>query len=236
MAVGVVGGAAVAHPDVELAVGPELELPAVVVPERLVDREQGPAARRVRDVRVARGDRVARDHGVAREVRVVDEEEAVRAVVRVERRREQPLLAAADDERREVQERRREDVDAVPDEDPAALQRDEEPRVPGVRDSGDAGEGPGDRREVQLRRHRRRPLGRRDARHRGRRRHGRDAEQYRRRNSRSHLSMIRQASDPDVSCRRLSRRTSYGSITLSRPRRSPVKLPTRRIASSVPAT
>src|SRR5262249_15850245 len=86
---GVAGGAAVPHPDVELAVRPELELPAVVVRVRLLDEEelaQPPGGGAPVRTRLA-------DPGVALDAGVVDVELVVRAVLRMEGHRQQPLLA-----------------------------------------------------------------------------------------------------------------------------------------------
>ena len=88
---GVSPAPAVPHADVELAVGPELDLPAVVVRERLVHEQQLPCRTEPRSARVgAKLD----DARVAAPVGVVDVEAAVLCVVRVKRHREQALLGA----------------------------------------------------------------------------------------------------------------------------------------------
>ena len=142
-AFGVVGGAAVAHADVEVAVGPELELAAVVVRVGLRDGQQDPRARRVGLVGIAGGDVVAGDDRIALEIRIVDEEEAVVGVVGVERDREQAALAVG---RRSCRGCRGRAAGA----DVAAVLRrirmrpvadgQEEPGVAGVGDAGDRAE------------------------------------------------------------------------------------------------
>lgn len=52
----------------------------------------------------------------------------------MEREAEKAALAAAPHQRPDVEERRRQDVAAVEDDDLSALQRQEDARVPGVRD------------------------------------------------------------------------------------------------------
>ena len=101
---GVAGGAAVAHADVQQPVGAELQLAAVVVVVRLVDEEQLLGARE--DGLAARGAKLD-DPGVAVPVGVVHVEETRLRVVRVKRHREEPLLAAALDAVADVEERRR---------------------------------------------------------------------------------------------------------------------------------
>ena len=104
---GIAGAAAVAHPDVEIAVGPEREHPAVVVRVGLRDAKDDLDRRGVGLAGVRRRSQVLRDHRVAVAVRVVDVELAVPAVVRVERQTEEAALAARRDLRAQVEERRR---------------------------------------------------------------------------------------------------------------------------------
>ena len=138
VALRVVGVAAVAHADVEVAVRAELQLPAVVVGVRLGDRQEDGFAERVGAVTVERRHVVPRHDGLSRTVGVVHEEETVGRVGRVKRGREQTLLAAADDLRGDVEKRRRQDLGAVPDDDLPPLQRHEDAPVAGVGDRGDA--------------------------------------------------------------------------------------------------
>ena len=134
---------AVAGRDVEVAVGPELQRAAVVVPlVRVRDGDDDLRGGRVGHVRVAGRARVARDHLVTVVVGVVDEEEAVARVLRMEGGREQALLAAAAHERVDVQEGGRQDRGAVVDADLSALLREEQAAaaVARVRDRDHAGE------------------------------------------------------------------------------------------------
>lgn len=99
-------GAAVSHPNIKVAVRPELELAPVVVGERLRDVEEDCRRGRVDHVWV-RGNRVAGDHRVSVEIGVVDVNETVRNIVRVENDAQQPALASGSDQRSNIQEGRR---------------------------------------------------------------------------------------------------------------------------------
>ena len=96
----VVARAAIAEPDVEIAVRSEREVSAVVIGERLRDDALRPvelqieSRGRIGDERIGRA-REARDDGVAVWVREVDVEAAARRVIGREREAEQALLAAA---------------------------------------------------------------------------------------------------------------------------------------------
>ena len=149
VALRVVGVAAVAHADVEVGVRSELQLAAVVVRVRLGDRQEDDRAERVGGVPVERRDVVPRHDGLPRQIRVVHEEEPVGRIGRVKRRRQQPLLAAAGDLGGHVEEGRRQDLGAVPDDDPSGLQRHEDASVARIGDRGDAGQpgGEGDQLE-----------------------------------------------------------------------------------------
>ncbi len=147
VAVGIALAAAVARAGVEVAVGAERQLPAVVVLVRLVDEEELADADRLLP-----GPRAVLDDArVAVYVRVVHVEEAVGRVARVEGERQEPLLAAALDEVADVEERGREDA-TVPDHanpsrlldhvDPLRLSRSR-------RDVHRGGEGAGDPHEPQ---------------------------------------------------------------------------------------
>src|SRR5712691_8683518 len=84
--------ASVAHPDVEISVRPERELPAVVIFERLPDLEDDDLACFVRDRAVRRE---ARDLSAQwATARVVEEEDSAPVEVRRERDAEEPLLAS----------------------------------------------------------------------------------------------------------------------------------------------
>ncbi len=119
---GIAARASVAHADVELAVGAERELAAVVVRVRLVDPEElADLLRRGRPSAVL-------DHArVAVRVRVVDVEQPVGCVVRVEGDRQQALLATALDEGGDVEERASEHAPVLDDTDPSCLLDDVEP-------------------------------------------------------------------------------------------------------------
>ena len=130
----VAAAAAVAQADVQVAVGAELHLPAVVVGVGLVDEQHLLRAGRVSQVRIACADAVAGDDGVAAVVGVVDVEIAVGGVVRMEGQAQQSLLiAAAAHQRVDVQKRRgQQRVDAVGDGDypnVAGFLDHEEPRA-----------------------------------------------------------------------------------------------------------
>ena len=96
--------AAVARCDVEVAVRPELELTAIVVPDGVRDRQHDPS-RRFRHIGI-RGAAVLRDRQLARRVlrRVIDVEAPARRVVRREGHREETALATREHERRDVEE------------------------------------------------------------------------------------------------------------------------------------
>jgi hypothetical protein len=96
VAVGVAARAAISKPDVEVAVRPEREMPAVVVRVRLVDREDHLGRPGIRPLRIV-ADPVARHDRVAANVRVVDVEAAVVGVVGFERESQEALLAAGHD-------------------------------------------------------------------------------------------------------------------------------------------
>jgi hypothetical protein len=116
-----------------------------VVRERLVDTQQHVRGGGIGQVRVGRAAGVAGDHRVAVDVGVVDEEEAVLGVARVERQAEEAALAAAADEVADVEERLRPHVRRLQDADPAALLDDEEAGIAGVGDGHRLGETIGDR-------------------------------------------------------------------------------------------
>jgi hypothetical protein len=88
-----------------------------VVGERLLDVEQNARAGGVGETRVAGSDPVAGDDGVAIVVGVVDEEEAVFGVARMEGGREQAALAVRRRQRPDVEERPGEDAAVDEDDD-----------------------------------------------------------------------------------------------------------------------
>src|SRR5204862_4240758 len=108
---------AVAHANVQIAIRPEWQLAAVTVREGLRDPQQDLRGRGVGTIRIDRRHAIARDHGGSRSYRlgVVDVEEAVLLVLRMEGDAEQSALVAAEDEVRDVEKRRRQDARAVPD-------------------------------------------------------------------------------------------------------------------------
>jgi hypothetical protein len=107
----IVAAATIAEADVEVAVGSEHEVAAVVIRERLADEPiaAGPSEieprRGIRDERIRRPPK-PRDHGVAVRVGKVHEHATARRVG-VEGHPEQPLLSTRGDRRSHVQERRR---------------------------------------------------------------------------------------------------------------------------------
>src|SRR5919198_1153037 len=90
----------VAHADVQQLVGPELQLPAVVVRVRLRDEEDLTRARRNC---LASARSVLDEARVAVQIGVVDVEAVVGLVRRAERDREQPALTAAGDSTADVE-------------------------------------------------------------------------------------------------------------------------------------
>ena len=97
---GIVAAAAVAHADVEVAVGAEAQRAAVVIRERLRDR-QDDSLRTSASARfaIAGADAIRRDHRRAvAGARVVDVEPAVGRVLRMKREAQQAALAAGDDQ------------------------------------------------------------------------------------------------------------------------------------------
>ena len=148
---GIAARASVAHPDPQPPVGPEDEVPAVVVRVRLVDpedllrapRQGSPVARPVADD----PRRPVRPRGV------VHVEGVVARVGRREREPEQALLTPVDDERADVQERARLHLAALDDTDPARLLHDvDAPGLAGrLRREDGAREAAGDRDEAERR-------------------------------------------------------------------------------------
>ena len=104
----VVHAPAVAEADVEHAVGAELELPAVVVLVRLVDREQDALGGRVGVLRLRVDVQLGDDRLDLRAVLdvVIDVEQAVLCELRVEGDAEQAALVVHQDLRRDVEVRR----------------------------------------------------------------------------------------------------------------------------------
>ncbi len=118
--------AAVAGGDVQVAVGPEVDVAAVVVRERLVDLEEDPLAAGVGLVRCRRRDAERRHHGVPVEVGVVHEQPRVGREVRGEGQPEQAALAARQDPLADVEERWIDQQPVPDDPDPARLLDDEQ--------------------------------------------------------------------------------------------------------------
>src|SRR5205814_2319181 len=116
--------AAVAGARVEQAVGPELQLPAVVVVELAVGNAQE------RLPGVGQPDRPVRlelvDANVSGRVVEVEEEAVVPGVARMERDRQEPLLAAAPDQLADVDERLRAELSVDEHADDAPLLGDVE--------------------------------------------------------------------------------------------------------------
>jgi hypothetical protein len=128
--VGVVARSAVAESDVEISVGTEREVAAVVIRERLRDDPacafelQVEARRRIRDERIRRPQE-SRDDGVAIRIREVDEEAAARRVIGREDETEQTALAAARDSAGQIEEIGCERRAAANDTNTAGLLNDE---------------------------------------------------------------------------------------------------------------
>src|SRR6266511_2288254 len=80
----ITAAAAVAQSDVQVAIRTKVELPAVVVGKRLRLSQDRVSRIGIGDVWIFRRNCVAGHHGVARIVRVIDVEESVSGVVRVE--------------------------------------------------------------------------------------------------------------------------------------------------------
>ena len=142
---GIVAGAAVAEADVEIAVGTERQVAAVVVRERLRDERvaAAPPAQiepRAGSATSGSADRRKRATTVSpARVGEVDEEAAARRVVGRESQPEQPVLAARGDRRRADRESRAGSTRAVADDaDAAALLDDElDGAIEGILDEGD---------------------------------------------------------------------------------------------------
>ncbi len=131
---GIVGRSAIAHADVEHAVGTEADHSAVVIGERLRDRQQ----RKLVDARGGRarvGMIFGDDRRAIRLARVIDEEPPVRGELRVEGEAQQPLFATRQHPRADVQEHRGRRRAGRKHEDSPALLHDEEPigSIAGVR-------------------------------------------------------------------------------------------------------
>ncbi len=123
--------------DVQLAVGPELQRPGVVVVVGLLDLQQLPHRPGIGAVGVPRVDPVLHHPvGPVLDVRVVDEQAAVLQVLRVEGQPQQPLLAVGPRPQGhlagDVQERRRQQRLALQDPDRARLLDDEQPAAGGL--------------------------------------------------------------------------------------------------------
>ena len=131
---GIVGRAAVACRDIEIAVGTEFQRAAVVVGERLRNQEQLDCRRRIRTIGIGYADAIARDDGCAIiAASVIDEEQAVVAKVRMESESKQALFATELNERGQVEKRRRRQLPVLRDADPSGLLDDEQAPSPVTR-------------------------------------------------------------------------------------------------------
>jgi hypothetical protein len=116
---------AVAQADVEEAIGPELQLAAVMVGERLRLPQDDSPRSGVRYVGVGRNV-VTGNHRIALEVGVIDVEETIRFVFGMESQTEQTLFTdAGANKGLDVEKGRREHLHAVKNADLPALQGDE---------------------------------------------------------------------------------------------------------------
>jgi hypothetical protein len=101
----VTAAAAVAQSDVQVAIRAKRELPAVVVGKRLRLSQDHVSRIGIADVWILRRNSVAGHDGVARVVCVIDVEESVIGVVRVEGQAKQALLATTAHQVMDIQER-----------------------------------------------------------------------------------------------------------------------------------
>src|SRR5262249_3317093 len=115
---GIPARAAVAGPDVEPSVGAENEVAAVVVGVRLVEEQEQARGRRNRAPAVRA---IPDDPRVTVHVRVVDVQEAVRGVARIEGEPEQPLLPSGVREIPDVEEEPAAQLPSFDDADGPAL-------------------------------------------------------------------------------------------------------------------
>src|SRR2546430_14984915 len=109
--------------------GPESELAAIVVVERLVDHQQDAFAESIGLVRIRTGGRVLGEHRLklqAQTPRVIDEEAAIRAEAGVKCEPEQSLLSARFDLGSDVEERRGDESAILDDADSSALLEDKQ--------------------------------------------------------------------------------------------------------------
>ncbi len=130
--------AAVSDSGIQVPIGSELQLAAVMVGiGRIRNRQQHNAARRIGPVRLRARAPVTRDHQVPRPVRVGDEEQSVGGVVRVKGDGEQSAFPAAGDSARDVEKRGTQNARSLPDHDPSIGQREKEPGIAGGGDRRD---------------------------------------------------------------------------------------------------
>ncbi|KXJ04804.1 hypothetical protein AC249_AIPGENE5364, partial [Exaiptasia diaphana] len=148
VAVGVGLGSAIAVANVEIAVGSELNLTPAMDGGGLSDGDQDHATGRIRNVGVLRH-RVAGDHGSVGGVGVVDEEEAVGVVVRVEGDAFDAAFESAAHQAADVEEGRQRKA-AVVDQDLTVLGGNKQTAVPGIDDAHRVADGR-DRRQLKAR-------------------------------------------------------------------------------------
>lgn len=101
----ITAAAAVTQGNVQVAIGAKCELPAVVIRKRLRLTQNREHRVWIRNVWVVFGNRVAGDLRIAVYVRVIDVEESIVSVIRVESETEQALLAATTHQFMDIQER-----------------------------------------------------------------------------------------------------------------------------------
>lgn len=104
----VAAGASIPHADIQVTIGPEFYLAAVVVFKWLGNVEQHGFGSGVGSVRI-RGDAIEGDDGIALKVCVIDVETLVLREFRWERKAKQPALAGACGLRSYIEERLREE-------------------------------------------------------------------------------------------------------------------------------
>ena len=136
----VVGGvsyfSSISDRDVEVAIGSELQLPAVVAELGVRNREKHQCGSGVRDVGVDRAWRIAGHYDVSVQAGVVDVEEALGRVALVKSQSQETPFAGARDQRANVQKGRGPDPGRVTNHDAAVLGGDEQAPRP-VRSVGD---------------------------------------------------------------------------------------------------
>ena len=128
VALRIAAGAAVTEPDIQVAVGAELDLTAVVVSIRLIRLQQHLFAIGISRIGIVGRDAVAGNRSIPAFVRVVNVEDAVRPVIGIECHAQEALLVGVGADPRPNLEEERVLASAVFENgDSAVLLHDEEP-------------------------------------------------------------------------------------------------------------